>query len=465
MMQRRGFLGNTVLGALGLSLPQFLKLEAEARGDEPGDLRRSARQDLSRRPKSLIFLYLYGGPSQIDIWDMKPDAPVEYRGEFRPMHTSVPGTLMVEYLPRMARLARHYSILRTLHHSNRNHQPAGCYLFTGVRPSSDNAGQLAPRPDDPPALGSLAVRMSPAPNSGVPPFIMMPARLHDQGSAFKGQTAGWLGSGFDPLLILQDPNSPNFRLDAFEHRQGISMERLGQRRSLLETLDQSPLSREASTRGMDQFQQRAFDLITSQQGRSAFDLSREPEPVRNRYGRNRFGQGCLLARRLIEAGARVVTVSDCTAGGHHEWDTHSGNFTKLRRDLLPRLDLAYTALLEDLLARGLLEDTVVYLGGEFGRTPRVGQGGVSGAGASRDGRDHYPNCFCGIFAGGRTRPGLVYGASDAKAAYPSRDPVTLEDLTATLFAAMGLDPHQFITTRENRPVPVTHGRPVGALLS
>lgn len=454
-MNRRTFLRNTALGALGLSLPEFLQLEAMAQ----------AQGRTRGRPKSLIFLYLYGGPSQIDIWDMKPDAPVEYRGEFRPVRTSVPGTWIVEHLPRMAQLARRYTLIRTLHHANRNHQPAGCYLFTGVDPGSDNASQLAPRPDDPPALGSLAVRMAPVANAGIPPFIMMPARLHDQGSAFKGQTAGWLGSPYDPLLMTQDPNAPDFRLDAFEQRQGVSPERLGRRRNLLEALDQSPLTRETGTQSMAAFQERAFSLLSSRRGQSAFDLSREPDEVRRRYGRNRFGQGCLLARRLIEAGARVVTVSDCTPNGHHEWDTHNSNFTKLRGELLPRLDQAYSALMHDLIARGMLDDTVVYLGGEFGRTPRVGQAGFSGAGAGRDGRDHYPNCFCGILAGGLVRPGLVYGTSDSKAAFPSRDPVSMEDLTATLFAAMGLDPHQWITTRENRPVPVTHGRVINAILS
>jgi hypothetical protein len=453
-MDRRAFLRSTTFGALGLTLPRFLQLEAAAQS--PGRP--------TRRAKSMIFLCLYGGPSQIDIWDMKPDAPEEYRGEFRPMQTSVPGTHIVEHLPRMARLAQHYSIIRTLYHTNRNHQPAGCYLFTGVYPGSDNAGVLAPRPDDPPAIGSIAVKMSPVRNAGIPPFIMMPARLNDQGSAFKGQTGGWLGSAFDPLLINQDPSSTTFRLDAFEQQEGVPLERLGHRRSLLQELDQSALAREASTGSMNQFQQRAFDLITSRQGQSAFDLTREPAAVRDRYGRNRFGQGCLLARRLIEAGARVVTVSDCTASGHHEWDTHNGNFSKLRRELLPRLDRAYSALLEDLMTRGMLDDTVVYLGGEFGRTPRIGQGGFSGAGASRDGRDHYPNCFCGILAGGRTRAGIVHGTSDSKAAYPSRDPVSLPDLTATLLAAMGLDPYQHVTTRENRPVPVTHGRIVNGLL-
>jgi uncharacterized protein (DUF1501 family) len=453
---RRRFLHTTALGAFGLTLPRLLELEAQAQAQ--GKRRKG-------RPCSLIFLFLYGGPSQIDIWDMKPEAPAEYRGEFKPIQTAVPGIHLCEHLPRMARLAQHYSILRSLHHTNRNHQPAGCWMFTGVNPGSDNASQLRPRPDDPPALGSLAVRLSPPQNAGVPPFVMMPARLHDQGSFFRGQTGGWLGSAADPLLILQDPSQPNFRVDALKRSKTVSPERLARRRKLLEQLDQADLRAEPGTQAMNGFQERAFDLIANASRQSAFDLSRESARVRDRYGHHAFGQGCLLARRLIEAGARVVTVSDCTSSGHHEWDTHQKNFTKLKDPLLPRLDQSYTALLEDLRDRGLLEDTVVYLGGEFGRTPRVGQGGFSGAGAGKDGRDHYPNCFTGILAGGRTRPGLVYGASDAKAAYPTRDPLTPEDLAATLFAAMGLDPSGIVYTLDNRPVPASHGKPARDLLT
>ncbi|HXG12018.1 MAG TPA: DUF1501 domain-containing protein [Gemmataceae bacterium] len=452
-LTRRGFLHVSGIGAFGITLPHLLRLEAEARA-----------AGRTTRPKSLIFLNLYGGPSQIDIWDMKPNAPEEYRGEFRPIATTVPGIQICEHLPRMARLARHYSIIRTLHHANRNHQPAGCYLLTGVDPQSDNAAQLAPKASDPPALGSLVVRLDPRGAGGVPPFIMMPARLHDQGSAFRGQAGGWLGSAYDPLLIAQDPNSTSFRVDGFEPQKGVPPDRLGRRRDLLHILDQGGLNEEPGIRPMNEFQEKAFDLLTSRKGQSAFNLSSEPDKVRDRYGRNMFGQGCLLARRLIEAGARVVTVSDCTINGHHEWDTHHGNFKKLKETLLPRLDQAYSALMEDLIERGLLEETVVYLGGEFGRTPRVGQGGVSGAGAGKDGRDHYPNCFCGIIAGGLSRPGTVYGESDAKAAYPARDGVKPEDLAATLFAAMGLDPHALITARDGRPMPLTHGKPIAALL-
>jgi uncharacterized protein (DUF1501 family) len=292
---------------------------------------------------------------------------------------------------------------------------------------------------------------------------MLPARLNDQGSDFWGQLGGWLGSNANPLLINQDANAPTFNVEGFQQQQGLSAERMDNRQNLLSLLDQSPLAREESIQSMDYFQQQAFELIASGRGQAAFNLDAEPVSVRERYGRTTFGQGVLLGRRLIEAGARVVTVSDCTMAGTHIWDTHSANFTTLRNQLLPKLDQVFPALLQDMLDRGLLEDTVVYLGGEFGRTPKIGQ--VNGASASRDGRDHYPNCFPGILTGGRLRRGMVYGQSDSRAAYPTRDPVSIEDLAATLLAAMNLDPHATVYTPDHRPMPATHGRPVQALLS
>lgn len=448
---RRRFLQLGGLGLFGLTLPQLLQLESSARAASKKD-----------RPRSCIFLLLFGGPSQIDIWDMKPDAPDDYRGEFKPAATAVPGTSICEHLPRMAKLAQHYSIVRTLHHRVSNHQPAGSYLLTGVDPRTNNLS-VPPKRDDPPALGSLAARLAPTPQSSVPPCVMLPARLQDA-DFLRGQTAGWLGSNSDPLLINQDPNAAGFLVGGYERQENVPLERLAGRRQLGTLLDDSRLAKDVRTRSLTEFQQKAFDLVVRSHGQSAFDLSLESAAARDRYGRNPFGQGCLLARRLIEAGTRMVTVSYCSSSGGHEWDTHSGTFTKLKGTLLPRLDLAYSALLEDLLARGLLQDTLVYLGGEFGRTPRIGQT-TSGGGASKDGRDHYPHCFCGIMAGGRVRPGMVYGTSDSKAAAPAKDPVTMENLAATLFAGMGIDPEGVVYTRENRPVPVTHGKVIQDLLS
>jgi hypothetical protein len=449
---RRQLLQVGVLSPLGLSLPGLLHLEARA----------DPRRDRRGRTKSCIFLFLYGGPSQLDTWDMKPSAPAEIRGPFEPIPTSVPGIQICEYLPRMARLARHYSLVRTLTHSNRNHQPAGSWMLTGVNPENDNASQLKPRPDDPPGLGSLAARLAPG-SGGLPAFVMMPAKLFDQGSFFRGQAAGWLGTAYDPLLIKDDPNAVDFQLEEFRPAAELGRQRLQRRRDLLAGLDEESRVDDAAARSMGQFQERAMDLLTSTGSRDAFDLASEPAGVRDRYGRTTFGQGCLLARRLIEAGVRLVTVSDCTPRGHHQWDTHNNNFRTLRSTLLPKLDQAYSALLEDLIDRGLLEDTVVYVGGEFGRTPRIGQS--TGAGAGSDGRDHWPNCFTGVLAGGLTRRGLVYGTSDSRAAYPRENPVTPEDLAATLFRAMGLDPDTVVQSRDGRPMVVSHGRPITALLA
>jgi hypothetical protein len=334
--------------------------------------------------------------------------------------------------------------------------------LTGVDPRTNNLS-VRPQRDDPPALGSLAARLAPTPHSSVPPCVMLPARMQDA-DFLRGQTAGWLGSNADPLLINQDPSAAGFLVGGYERQQDVPQERLAGRRQLETLLDDSRLAQDGRTRSLTEFQQKAFDLVARNQGQSAFDLSVESAATRERYGRNPFGQGCLLARRLIEAGTRMVTVSYCSSGGGHEWDTHSGTFSRLKGTLLPRLDLAYSALLEDLLARGLLQDTVVYLGGEFGRTPRIGQT-TSGGGASKDGRDHFPHCFCGIMAGGRIRPGMVYGTSDSKAATPAKDPVAMENLAATLFAGMGIDPDSMVYTRDNRPMPVTHGEVIQDLLS
>ena len=445
---RRKLLQVGALGAFGLTLPHLWQAEARA----------AARG--KSRAKSCIFLFLWGGPSHIDTFDMKPKAPDNIRGEFKPIQTTVPGTSIVEHLPEMAKLAHHYSIIRTLHHNRFVHQPAGCYLLTGVDPKVETAADGAPKASDAPALGSLAARLAPTP-SGIPSSVMLPARVKGQNTNLKGQTGGWLGTQWDPMVIAQDPNDSHFQVEGMKPEDGMLPERLAGRRDLLAALDQRS-DQNASAQAMTVLQGRAYELLTSGQGQSAFNLEAEPRHVRDRYGRSTFGQSCLLARRLIEAGCRLVTVTSCRPDGDHLWDTHGQNFTSLKNKLLPPLDVAYSALLRDLMERGLLEDTVVYLGGEFGRTPRVGQN--LGGGVYPDGRDHYPNCFTGVLAGGRTRPGIVYGASDSRASAPTRDPVSMEDLTATLFAAMGLDPEAVVHTRDNRPVPITYGQPIRGLL-
>jgi len=453
---RRRFLQVGAMGGFGLSLPGLLQAETMARAGGRGQ----------NRAKSCIFLFLWGGPSHIDTFDMKPRAPDNIRGEFKPIQTTVPGTHIVEHLPKMAQLAQHYSIIRTLHHNRFIHQPAGSYLLTGVDPRVETAAQGAPNADDAPALGSLAARLAPT-HPGLPPCVMLPGRVFGQNNNLKGQTGGWLGSRWDPMVINQDPNDRHFKVEGMTLPDEMPLDRLAGRNKLLAALDGRLGDQDAASQAMTQQQQRAFETLSHGQGASAFNLEAEPVKVRDRYGRTTFGQGCLLARRLVEAGCRLVTVSYCRKTGsgetsNHIWDTHFTNFTQLKNPLLPTLDQAYSALLQDLLERGLLADTVVYLGGEFGRTPRVGQN--LGGGVSSDGRDHYPNCFFGVLAGGRTRPGIVHGASDSLASAPNRDPVSMEDLTATLFAAMGLDPEAVVQARDNRPMPVTRGQPIQGLL-
>lgn len=444
-LTRRGLIHAGCVAPLGFGLPELLQAESSTR--EP------------RQIKSCIFIFLYGGPSQLDTFDLKPHAPAEIRGEFRPVPTSVPGTHVCEHLPRTAKLAHHYAIVRSLYHTNRNHSPASGWVLTGSNPNTDGDPKRPPGPEDPPALGALAARLAPS-RSGVPGYVHLPARLYfDAGLFFRGQAGGWLGTAYDPLLIQQDPSSPNFRMVEFALPEDMPIDRLSRRVQLLSRIDR-PMS--SAAQPMDDYHRRAFDILISRAGQTAFDLEKEPDRVRDRYGSTMLGQSCLLARRLVEAGTRLVTVADCFPSGENRWDTHRKNFDFLKNRNLPALDRAFSGLLEDLSERGLLEDTVVYVGGEFGRTPKIGQS--SGSGSEPDGRDHWPQCFSGILAGGGVQNGSVYGASDKFAACPVDSPLTPEDLAATLLTAMGLDPATILVSRENRPMPVNLGKVARGLL-
>lgn len=440
MLTRRQLLLTGSLGAFGLSLPELLAGET--------------RQPRRHTPKSCIFIFLWGGPSHIDMWDMKPDAPAEYRGPFKPIATAVPGTRICEHLPRMARLAGHYTILRTLQHGNTTHGPAASWVLTGTDPQSPLEAAVLSRADDPPGLGALAARLRPSPPE-VPSAVQLPQRLSAEGRPFRGQAGGWLGGAYEPLVPRFDVRSQNFLVEGLGPQESLPPERLEARRVLLRTLAPAVEPGKTGSEPLAVFQRRAFDLLAQRQAQRAFDLAAEPAAVRDRYGRTALGQCCLAARRLVEAGVRLVTVMDAVSELAFPWDTHVKNFTLLKDKLLPTLDQAYSALLEDLVARGLLADTVVYLGGEFGRTPKAGA----------DSRDHYAACFSGVLAGGGTRPGMVYGSSDARAAFPTGNPVSPEDLAATLFAAMDLDPTSVVTARDGRPMSVSHGKPIAALLA
>ena len=380
------------------------------------------------RAKACILVYLFGGPSHIDVWDMKPDAPPEVRGEFKPIATNVPGVRITEHLPRLAQLADQYALIRSLAHGDNAHGSAGHTMLTGRRPCA--LGEVGPNADDFPHYGAVLTRLRPGPPA-VPPFVALPWAITTSTNIVPGQNGGFLGRVGDPFR-LETPadQSLTFSPPLTRPPADITEERERQRRNLRDLLAQDDLLRRNDTATqMDALYRRAFDLIDSRAAERAFRLEREPEKVRERYGMNVFGQSLLLARRLVEAGVRMVTVywpdrKDPEAfinNGNKDsvavpaWDTHgwkvgkTPNFPSLRDTLLPALDQSSSALLEDLRSRGLLDETLVVWTGEFGRSPRIN---------GDAGRDHYGNVFSAMLAGGGVRGGQIYGASDKQGAVP-----------------------------------------------
>ena len=428
-LSRRAFLRAGILGAGSLSLAQLLRNEAQA--------------GTGSRPNSVIILWMRGGPSHIDMWDPKPEAPLEYRGEFGTMSTSVPGIVLSDMLPQCARVMSKWSIVRSLNHHDAGHSTGDQICFTGY-----NSG---PNPDENihPSCGSIVAEQLGHLNPQLPTYVMIPRLL-------PGANSAYLGVAHKPFETLADPAQLGpFKVPNFELPEGLSVDRLGDRRGLLGGFDR--LRRDVDSRGQivasDRFQQQAWNILTSPAARSAFDLDAEPQSIRDRYGfmpafdpgaSNRCGapawsQRILLARRLIEAGVRLVTVD------LRWWDTHVKGFDSLRRGFLPRFDQSYSALIEDLEQRGLLETTLVVAWGEFGRTPRVNNDA---------GRDHYPNVFSAALAGGPIKGGRVLGSSDAKGAFPQSQPKSPQDVLATMYRHLGVDTTRQYVNSAGRPIPV-----------
>lgn len=417
------------------------------------------------RARSVIFLYQFGGPSHHDSFDLKPDAPDNIRGEFRPIATSVPGVRICEHLPQLARQMHRVTLVRSVNHRMRNHNSAAYQALTGVAPPLDDI-RLRDTLDLYPAYGSTVARLRPAAD-GMPSFVAYPHLMRD-GSITPGQHASFLGKNYDPLFFREDPNSPEFRLPELTLPATLSLERLEDRRSMLRLLDEQTETRETSTvaRGLEQYYDRAFGMLASARLRRAFNLSEEPARLRERYGRTTYGQGCLLARRLVEAGVRFVTVyfsarigmGNSDDGG---WDTHNNNFNDLRNRLLPVTDRSLPTLLDDLSERGMLDDTLIVWMGEFGRTPAIG----ANPRFARDGRDHWPQCYTVLLAGGGIKGGYVHGGSDRLGAYPTSNPVAMENIPATMFTALGLDPATEVRDPLNRPLPISRGEAVAELFS
>lgn len=451
-LDRRAFVKAGVLGYTGLSLAQLLRAEAHAQTQANPATASMSSGTSGGRDKSVIILWMRGGPSHIDMWDPKPEAPEEYRGEFATIPTSVPGIQLTEELPMSARLMHKWSIIRSLHHTDPGHSSGDQICFTGYPPG--------PNPDENfhPSCGSIVARQLGHLNPQLPAYVMIPRMVPGTGSAY-------LGVAYRPFETQADPaHRGPFRLPNFDLPAGVTLERIGERRQLLASFDM--LRRNLDTSGQleatDRFQQRAWDILTSTAARDAFDLDAEPRAVRERYGygepfRSRvraggdapaWSQRVLLARRLVEAGVRLVTVD------LRWWDTHEDNFWSLRNGFLPRFDRVFTALIEDLDQRGLLESTLVLAWGEFGRTPRVN---------GDAGRDHYPNVFSAAVAGGPVVGGRVVGASDSRGAFPRLNPKTPQDVLATLYRHLGIDTEaQYLNN--GRPISVLpFGQPIEEL--
>jgi hypothetical protein len=447
---RRQLLKAGALGIAGLALPELL--QAEARGG-----RRKAPA------KSIIFLNQFGGPSHLDTFDLKPQAPEGIRGLFRPIRSRAVGLQLCEHLPRMAQAADRFCLVRSVHHKMRNHNSASYYCLTGVAPPLDDI-RLRDTLDLYPAYGSTVAKLRPAPGR-MPSFVAYPHTLRD-GSITPGQHASFLGKQYDPLFFREDPNCAGFRLPELSLPASLPLGRLENRKSLLKLLDEQSDARESVVaRGLETYYDRAFGMLASARVKGAFDLGREPAAVRDRYGRTTYGQSCLLARRLVEAGLRFVTVYFAPTIGMGQgtggWDTHNHNFTDLKNRLLPITDRSLSALLEDLDARGLLGETLVVWMGEFGRSPRIG----ANPKFAKDGRDHWPQCYTVLLAGGGVRGGQVYGASDKNGAYPANHPVRPDDIAATMFHAVGIDPATEIRDPLGRPLPVSKGDVIQGVLA
>lgn len=414
------------------------------------------------RAKSVIFYHHYGAPSHIDTFDPKPKAPDEIRGEFAAIETSAPGFLVTDIMPNIARICDRLAVVRTMSHKTSNHNP-GVYLAITGRTSVRDQVQVGATPDDWPAYGAVLTKFAPQ-TASLPTAVQVPHYAFDQVFRCPGQTGGLLGSSYDPLVITRDPNAADYRVEEFDLR--VTSSQLANRGSLLSTLD-SQAERLDRFRGVEQWsghRQRALSMLTSTQSREAFDITREPATVRERYGRHKTGQSLLLARRLVEAGVRFVTVFSGSNPGDG-WDTHVDNFNRMKNSLMPSEDQGFAALIEDLDQRGLLSETLVVWSGEFGRKPHIGRPNPAVNNIGPGGRDHWPACYSLILAGAGIRGGMVHGESDAIGEYPRGNPQSPGDMAATLFWALGLDPHTIMRDPLGRPFPIADGEPMTHLFS
>ena len=434
-------------------------------------LLRAASRD-SERPdgsaKSVIMFNLLGGPSHMDMFDMKPEAPAEVRGEFGPIDTSLPGLQICEHLPKTSRLMHKASLIRTITPSYNSHNPLA--MMTGFAGGKNE--QITAERTDPPDIGAICQYLKKG-SPAMPGAVCLPcypgwgeASMYP-GIRRPGPYGGYLGAQYDPLFSVCKPTfkrKPKVKyygtvrpygepqMPALDALPEMSANRLDQRRSLLTQIDDQfeSVHTSGAVQRMDKFQQRAFSILCSSKTRDAFDISQEPDALRDRYGRNMFGSSMLVARRLVESGVPFISVhaENFLPNGSFTYDMHSNNFSMLKDNNLPVLDMCYSALVEDLESRGLLDSTLIVVMGEMGRSPKVNKNA---------GREHWPQCGFSLFTGGGAKQGTVFGSTDKQAAYPTSHPVSPGDVVATIYQLLGIDPHMTVPDLSSRPVPIAHG--------
>jgi len=427
-VSRRSFLSAGVLGLTGLTMADVFRARAA-----------KAAEGVKAKDTSVILIWKGGGPSHLDMWDLKPQAPAEFRGEFSPIRTNVPGIEIGEHLPLSAQQMDKYSILRSVTHPDAGHESASHYLLTGYRPTNDIPANEVP------SYGSITAKERGPRRAGLPAYVAVP-------QAPKSTAAAYLGVAYNPFSVGSDPSAETFSVKNLKLPNGISMNRLENRRSLLSTID--TLRRESDQTGLmdglDAFTRKAFEMVTSPAAQKAFAIGEEDARLRDQYGRTNLGQSMLLARRLVESGVTFVTVN---AGG---WDTHANNFESLKKSKLPDFDKAWSALVQDLYNRGMYENTLVLVWGEFGRTPRIN---------TNAGRDHWPGAMSVVLAGGGMKMGQAIGETDAKAEYPKDRPISPEDVLATMYNYLGIDQNIDYENEAQRPVKILNsGTPIRELV-
>ena len=463
-ISRREFLSAGSVGLFGLNLADFFSWQKA----QAATTSRLNGMTGFGAAKSVILCFLQGGPSHLDIWDPKPDAPSNIRGEFQAIGTKVAGIQLSETMPLLAAQVDRYTLIRSMSYTPEglfNHTAAIYQMLTGFPPDKVSpSGQLEPpSPADFPTAGSHVAKLKP-PAEPVLPFVELPRTLQESNVVGKGGAAGFLGKAYDPYRLYQDPNKP-IQLDDLALRREVPEERLKDRFTLLKGINASmpDLEKALKPYALDEYYGKAFDLVLSGKARDAFDLAKEPDKVREKYGRTTFGQGALMARRLIEAGTRFVQLNwPAVANGNPEvdsWDTHASNFKPLKNLHCPVLDRSLSALLEDLSERGLLKETLVVTVGEFGRSPRLGVS-TSGNTNAPDGRDHWPYCYTALIAGAGIPGGRLYGQSDQTASSPKELPVHPTDLLATVYYALGIDPEMEIRNHLDQPRELVQGHPL-----